>query len=82
MSDTLTNKDIDKLIDCGKAIQEDLGCDANGTGLPCRTDRFSAVENMKEYLEIHGMQVIKDPGVWEYPSKTEEAEGKKPRRVI
>ncbi len=82
MSDTLTEKDIERLVKLGGDIQQDLGCDANGTGLPCRTDRFSAVENMKEYLEIHGMQVIKDPGVWEYPSKTEEAEGKKPRRVI
>ena len=54
MSDTLSNKEIDQLIDCGKAIQDDLMCDANGTGLPCRTDRLSAVESMKEYLEIHG----------------------------
>ena len=82
MSNTLTDTDIKRLVKLGGDIQQDLGCDANGTGLPCRTDRFSAVENMKEYLEIHGMQVIKDPGVWEYPSKTEEAEGKKPRRVI
>ena len=53
MTDTLSNKEIDQLIDCGKAIQEDLMCDANGTGLPCRTDRLSAVESMKDYLEIH-----------------------------
>ena len=58
MSDTLSNKEIDQLIDCGKAIQEDLMCDANGTGLPCRTDRLSAVESMKEYLEIHGYKII------------------------
>ena len=57
MTDTLSNKEIDQLIDCGKAIQEDLMCDANGTGLPCRTDRLSAVESMKEYLEIHGYKI-------------------------
>ena len=28
LTDTLTNKEIDQLIDCGKAIQEDLMCDA------------------------------------------------------
>ena len=58
MTDTLSNKEIEQLIDCGKAIQEDLMCDANGTGLPCRTDRLSAVESMKEYLEIHGYKII------------------------
>ena len=38
MSDTLSNKEIDKLVKLGGDIQQDLGCDANGTGLPCRTD--------------------------------------------
>ena len=57
MSDTLSNKEIDKLVKLGGDIQQDLGCDANGTGLPCRTDRLSAVESMKEYLEIHGYQI-------------------------
>ena len=57
MSDTLSNKEIDKLVKLGGDIQQDLGCDANGTGLPCRTDRLSAVESMKEYLEIHGHQI-------------------------
>ena len=81
MSDTLTEKDIERLVKLGGNIQQDLGCDANGTGLPCRTDRFSAVENMKEYLEIHGMKVITDPNIWVYPSKSEEAEGKKPYKL-
>jgi len=53
MSDTLSNKEIDKLVKLGGDIQQDLSCDANGTGLPCRTDRLDAVENMKRYLEIH-----------------------------
>ena len=76
LTDTLTNKEIDQLIDCGKAIQEDLMCDANGTGLPCRTDRLSAVESMIEYLEIHGMKVIRDPEIWVEPRKSEKEEGK------
>tara|TARA_B100000287_G_scaffold391437_1_gene403096 strand:- start:296 stop:565 length:270 start_codon:yes stop_codon:yes gene_type:complete len=79
MSNTLTDTDIKRLVKLGGDIQQDLGCDANGTGLPCRTDRFSAVENMIEYLEIHGMKIIKDPKIWVYPSKSEEAEGKKPK---
>ncbi len=58
MSDTLTNKEIDKLVKLGGDIQQDLGCDANGTGLPCRTDRLSAVDSMKRYLEIHNYSVI------------------------
>ena len=53
MSDTLSNKEIDKLVKLGGDIQQDLSCDANGTGLPCRTDRLDAVSNMKRYLEIH-----------------------------
>ena len=58
MADTLSNKEIDKLVKLGGDIQLDLGCDANGTGLPCRTDRLSAVESMKKYLEIHNYTVI------------------------
>ena len=81
MSDTLTNKETSWLVELGQDIQADLSCDANGTGLPCRTDRLSAVDSMKRYLEIHGMKVIKDPKVWEYPSKSEREEGKKPREV-
>ena len=57
MSDTLTDTDIKRLVKLGGDIQQDLGCDANGTGLPCRTDRLSAVESMKDYLEIHGYNV-------------------------
>ena len=79
-SNILSNQEQEELFRLGDDIKNDLSCDANGTGLPCRTDRFSAVENMIRYLEIHGMKVIKDPDVWVYPSKTEEAEGKKPRK--
>jgi hypothetical protein len=57
MTDTLSNKESDNLIDLGVKIRNDLGCDANGTGLPCRTDRLEAVSNMKRYLEIHDYDV-------------------------
>ncbi len=76
MSDTLSNKDIKKLVKLGGDIQLDLGCDVNETGLPCRTDRFSAVESMIEYLEIHGMKVIRDPEIWVEPSKSEREEAR------
>ena len=76
MSDTISNKDKNKLLKIGGDIQLDLGCDVNETGLPCRTDRFSAVESMIEYLEIHGMKVIRDPEIWVEPSKSEKEEGK------
>ena len=53
----LSNIEIEKLEKLGDDIQKDLSCDANGIGIPCRTDRLSAVENMKRYLEIHGYNV-------------------------
>ena len=58
MSNTLTNQEQEELFRLGEDIQAGLSCDANGTGLPCRTDRLSAVENMKRYLEIHNYTVI------------------------
>jgi len=57
MSNTLTNQEQEELFRLGEDIQAGLSCDANGTGLPCRTDRLSAVENMKRYLEIHNYDV-------------------------
>ena len=53
----LSNKEIEKLEKLGDDIQKDLSCDANGLGIPCRTDRLSAVENMKRYIEIHGYKI-------------------------
>ena len=49
----LSNKEIEKLEKLGDDIQKDLSCDANGIGIPCRTDRFEAVELMQKYLRIH-----------------------------
>ena len=65
MSNTLTNKEVDELVKLGKDIQAGLSCDANGTGIPCRTDRLDAVSNMKRYLEIH------DYDVWPKGDKNE-----------
>ena len=53
----LSNIEIEKLEKLGDDIQKDLSCDANGIGIPCRTDRLSAVENMKKYIEIHGFKI-------------------------
>ena len=66
----LTAQEQEELFRLGEDIQKGLSCDANGTGIPCRTDRLDAVENMKRYLEIHDYDVIA-------PGKYEEAEGKK-----
>ena len=57
MSNTLTNQEQEELSRLGEDIQAGLSCDANGTGIPCRTDRLSAVANMKRYLEIHGYKI-------------------------
>jgi len=53
----LNSQEQEELFRLGDDIQKDLSCDANGTGIPCRTDRLSAVENMKRYLEIHGFKI-------------------------
>ena len=55
----LNSQEQEELFRLGDDIQKDLSCDANGIGIPCRTDRLSAVENMKRYLEIHGY-VVRD----------------------
>ena len=52
-TDILNANEQEELFRLGDDIQKDLSCDANGTGLPCRTDRLEAVSNMKRYLEIH-----------------------------
>jgi|TARA_R110002020_G_scaffold429721_2_gene639372 hypothetical protein len=50
---TLNKKEIKKLAKLGKGILASLSCDVNGMGIPCRTDRFYAVELMEKYLKIH-----------------------------
>tara|TARA_R110002110_G_scaffold223005_1_gene436888 strand:+ start:24 stop:212 length:189 start_codon:yes stop_codon:yes gene_type:complete len=58
MSNTLTDGEMVELVELGEAIRLDLSCDANGTGLPCRTDRLEAVKNMVRYLEIHDFKIV------------------------
>ena len=53
----LNSQEQEELFRLGDDIQKDLSCDANGIGIPCRTDRLSAVENMKRYIEIHGYKI-------------------------
>ena len=80
MSNTLTNQEQEELFRLGEDIQAGLSCDANGTGIPCRTDRLDAVSNMKRYLEIHNYSVI-DKNKKPYrimKSKSQREEGKKP----
>jgi hypothetical protein len=57
MSDTLNNTEILELARLGKAIQMDLECDLNETGIPCRSCRFELIENMKQYLKLHELEV-------------------------
>ena len=40
------------LVELGSRIILSLSCDANGDGLPCRTDRFTAMGDMIRYLDI------------------------------
>ena len=49
----LSNNEIDRLILLGDRIKQDLSCNLNGTGFPCRSDRMSAINCMEEYLEIN-----------------------------
>jgi len=58
MSDILSQKEIEKLKKLGKAIVMDLSCNINGENFPCRTCRFTAIENMIEYLKIHDIEVF------------------------
>jgi hypothetical protein len=55
---TLNKKEIKRLVKLGQAIAMDLGCDGNDTALPCRSCRFEAIKNMKEYLEINGYRFM------------------------
>ena len=34
--------------------------DANGEGVPCRTDRLDAVGNMLEYLRLHDYTITNE----------------------
>ena len=49
----LDKKDIDQLMDLFDKIKLDL----SDTSFPTRTNRLTAVDNMKRVLEIHGYEV-------------------------
>lgn len=55
---SLSETDIKELIKLGKKIQLSLSCNINGSDLPCLTDRFSAINDMIKYLEIHNCKII------------------------
>ena len=53
MTNTLTDFEVETLIDLFDKIKLDLSDD----GLPTRTNRLEAVENMKKVIEIHGYDI-------------------------
>ena len=53
LTDHLTNKEVDKLLDLFNKIKLDLSDDS----FPTRTNRLEAVENMKKVLEIHNYEI-------------------------
>ena len=58
MSDHLTNKEVDRLLDLFNKIKLDL----SDNSFPTRTNRLEAVENMKKVLEIHNYQITEYTG--------------------
>jgi len=54
----LNDKEIKRLIALGGKIKHNLSCDINGDGLPCRSDRLSAVKLMRKYIDIHDVKDI------------------------
>mgnify|MGYP005821319803 CR=1 FL=1 len=58
MSNELTRSDLKELARLGKAISRALACDINGTGIPPRSERFDAVNNMVKYIELHDYEVM------------------------
>ena len=59
----LTDSDMVQLAELGKLIQLGLSCDANGEGVPCRTDRLDVVENMIKYLQLHDYIITNEVSV-------------------
>ncbi len=57
----LSPAELRELATLGEKIRASLACDANGTGVPCRTDRLFAVKLMKRYLAIHAIRRARRP---------------------
>jgi hypothetical protein len=53
LTDHLTNREVDRLLDLFNKIKLDL----QGSSFPTRTNRLEAVENMKKVLEIHNYEI-------------------------
>ena len=53
LTDHLTDREVDRLLDLFNKIKLDLSDDS----FPTRTNRLEAVENMKKVLEIHNYQI-------------------------
>lgn len=49
---SLNYEEVIVLAELGRRIIASLSCDANGDGLPCHTDRFTAMGDMLRYLDI------------------------------
>jgi len=58
LTDHLTKKEVDKLLDLFNKIKLDL----SDNSFPTRTNRLEAVENMKKVLEIHNYQITEYTG--------------------
>ena len=53
LTDHLTDREVDRLLDLFNKIKLDL----QGSSFPTRTNRLEAVENMKKVLEIHNYEI-------------------------
>ena len=53
LTDHLTDREVDRLMDLFNKIKLDLSDDS----FPLRTNRLEAVENMKKVLEIHNYEI-------------------------
>ena len=53
LTDHLTDKEVDRLLDLFNKIKLDL----SDNSFPTRTNRLEAVENMKKVIQIHGYDI-------------------------
>ena len=68
LTDHLTKKEVDRLLDLFNKIKLDL----SDNSFPTRTNRLEAVENMKKVLEIHNYVIS------EYEPEAQDEEIKMP----
>jgi len=58
LTDHLTDREVDRLLDLFNKIKLDL----SASSFPTRTNRLEAVENMKKVLEIHNYEISEYTG--------------------